>query len=58
MQFSFRCKCGVMVLTEDPMRFKCRSCEPTDRPFRGEKFRQTRMLQQPPKKEKTDDPKN
>ena len=54
MQFTFRCKCGVFVITEDPLRFKCRSCEPKERPFIGEKFRQTRMLA-PPKKEKDDE---
>ena len=54
-RFTFRCECGVLVLTDDPMRFKCRSCEPHSEPFDPKEFhRKTRMLH-PPKKEKTDD---
>lgn len=54
MQFTFRCKCGVLVITEDIFRKRCRSCEPAERPFRGDKYRQTRVLELP-KKEKKDE---
>ena len=57
MQFTFRCKCGVLVITTDGNRFKCRSCEPRDIIPKEEVYRQTRMLKPPPKKEKDDDPK-
>lgn len=54
-QFTFRCKCGVMVLTDDPIRRKCRSCEPDGEPFDPKAFhRKTRMLV-PPDKEKKDE---
>lgn len=54
-RFTFRCECGVLVLTDDPMRFKCRSCEPHSEPFDPKAFhRKTRILQ-PPKKEKDDE---
>lgn len=51
MNRNFRCVCGVMVLTSDPYRNKCRSCEPKVEP---EKYRATVVLR-PPKKEKDDE---
>lgn len=53
-RFTFRCDCGVLVLTDDPVRRKCRSCEPTIEP---DKYKATIVLRPPPK-EKSDDPKD
>ena len=57
MQFTFRCKCGVLVITTDGNRFKCRSCEPRDITSPQEVYRQTRMLRPPRRvtKEKDDE---
>lgn len=54
MQRNFRCVCGVMVITTDPYRNRCRTCEPK---VEEQKYKGTVVLR-PPKKENPDDSKN